>query len=48
MPRNTFLNWTIPALTNSNVGSSAGTSDELGPNDVLLAREVVEESAANL
>src|SRR5690242_18775588 len=30
MPRKTFLNCTMPAFVNSNVGSSAGTSDELG------------------
>ena len=30
MPRKTFLNCTMPALVNSSVGSSPGTSDELG------------------
>ena len=29
-PRNVSLNWFIPALVNSSVGSSAGTSGELG------------------
>ena len=29
MPRNTSLNWFMPALVKSNVGSSAGTSEEL-------------------
>src|SRR5258707_10335182 len=30
MPRNTSLNWFMPALVNSSVGSSCGTSGELG------------------
>ena len=30
IPRKAFLNCTIPALVKSSVGSSAGTSDELG------------------
>src|SRR5688572_20936521 len=29
-PRNTSLNWFMPALVNNSVGSSCGTSDELG------------------
>src|SRR5215475_6673898 len=29
LPRNTSLNWFIPALVKSNVGSPCGTSDEL-------------------
>src|SRR5256885_15421940 len=29
-PRNTSLNWFIPALVKSSVGSSCGTSGELG------------------
>src|SRR4029450_1928972 len=29
-PRNASLNWFIPALVKSSVGSSPGTSDELG------------------
>src|SRR3954470_18631397 len=29
-PRNRSLNWFIPAFVNSSVGSSAGTSGELG------------------
>src|SRR4029078_213284 len=30
VPRNTSLNWFIPALVNSSVGSSCGTTGELG------------------
>src|SRR5690348_8767087 len=30
MPRKTSLNWFMPALANSSVGSLAGTSEELG------------------
>src|SRR5262245_3082093 len=30
LPRNTSLNWFIPALVKSSVGSSCGTSGELG------------------
>ena len=46
------MNWFIPALVNSSVGSSAGTSDELGTmrwpfrskyrgNCVRISREVI-------
>src|SRR4051794_23164700 len=31
-PRKIGLNWFIPALVNSNVGSSCGTTGELGTN----------------
>src|SRR6478609_2988423 len=30
LPRNVSLNWFIPAFVNSSVGSSPGTSEELG------------------
>jgi hypothetical protein len=38
-PRNTRLNWTIPAFVKSNVGSSAGTSEELGRTACPRARK---------
>ena len=31
-PRKIGLNWFMPALVNSNVGSSSGTEGELGTN----------------
>ena len=35
-PVKTFLNWTMPALVNSNVGSLRGTSGELGTTSCPL------------
>jgi hypothetical protein len=33
VPRKIGLNWFMPALVNSNVGSSSGTLGELGMNE---------------
>jgi hypothetical protein len=33
VPRNTSLNWFMPALVNSSVGSSCGTTGEDGTKD---------------
>src|SRR5262245_46021672 len=49
-PRKTSLNWFIPALVNSSVGSSPGTTGELGttwwPLDSKNDRNVARISAA--
>jgi hypothetical protein len=39
MPRKTLLNCTIPALVKRSVGSSAGTSEELGRISCSLDRK---------
>ena len=49
-PRKTSLNWTMPELVNSSVGSSAGTSDDDGtivcPRSAKKCRNLVRMSAA--
>ena len=48
LPTKTSLNWTIPALTNINVGSFCGTSDELWTSLCPRVCEELEERAADL
>ncbi len=47
-PVKTFLNCTMPALVNINVGSLRGTSGDDGNHLVAVLAEVVEEGAADL
>ena len=46
-PRKTSLNWFIPALVKSSVGSSPGTSGELGTTRWPFALKNFEERAAD-
>ena len=47
-PRNTSLNWFIPALVNSSVGSSPGTTGELATTWWPLDSKKLQERGADL